>query len=768
MPPATRCIVESNCNGGPLFPTPTTTTTTPTTSPTPAPTPTPSPTPAPSPASASSLSRANQKIFTTQSVRHSSLILRLNPMHLADATAAPVNDSVCQQLLSSTSFSRDPTTLYCLVKAGGDNQCPPGNTGPVCDVCIAGWHKGTSGNCEVCPSVGGSWVYLVFVGVGTLLVFALLLYIVMKWSRGLMKEAKKRDAEMARIETADILTQEDMLDMFRLKSDDSKSLLNSDGTRVVPPDFTFKAKIVLGFLQIGVSITSRVIVAWPRLFRRFLSWFSLANLDFIRIISAECVFTFNYYANVVFVSASPLILAGLVAVFYLLPKRLGFCSRTKQEARENDIQDDETERRKKLADKRSRRRFWRVTLFLLFLIYPTVSSTILKFYDCRDYYGRRLMDADKTVDCDSSDWRNYAVYGAFMILVYPIGIPLFFLYKIWQYRYPKDGGPSRLSDPDVRAQLGFLYSDYHDQLWWFEMVDMLNKLVMTSCIVFFPTSLQLAAGMAVIMLYSMIILIVNPYIRKGDDRLHLFANIELFLMLFITYSFQEQIDLDDSQDTLVSVILIIISAGFFLFFLVQSINVLKKLIPELWNDCRKGRIDEEDDEDDIALPTSKQTAKIDSQGVEMGAISSNPLAGMSANPLARGAAPAKPAIDDEELAGDPLDDEDVVLNANPAYNGPAPISRVPSVDPEGKERKGDEESLSQTVLRLSMLYTRPGLLGQMKLKQAEPAVREDGSKRDSPQERVEVLATPPQVLHQNQHEPIKVVKEFAPLPIRRK
>jgi hypothetical protein len=31
------------------------------------------------------------------------------------------------------------------------------------------------------------------------------------------------------------------------------------------------------------------------------------------------------------------------------------------------------------------------------------------------------------------------------------------MYKVWQYRFPKDGRSSRLNEPAVLAELGFLY-----------------------------------------------------------------------------------------------------------------------------------------------------------------------------------------------------------------------------------------------------------------------------------------------------------------------
>ena len=94
-------------------------------------------------------------------------------------------------------------------------------------------------------------------------------------------------------------------------------------------------------------------------------------------------------------------------------------------------------------------------IFTLFLIYPLVSSTILRLYVCIDIYGVYYLLADFTKICYNSEWQQYANLGYFMIIVYPIGIPAFFFFMLWRYhRY------DRLHEPGVRAQLGFLYDAF--------------------------------------------------------------------------------------------------------------------------------------------------------------------------------------------------------------------------------------------------------------------------------------------------------------------
>ncbi len=67
---------------------------------------------------------------------------------------------------------------------------------------------------------------------------------------------------------------------------------------------------------------------------------------------------------------------------------------------------------------------------------------------------------------------------------------------------------------------------------------MLNKLLLTSILPFVSLDGQMPFGMATIMSFSIIILLMKPYIRKGDDRLHLLVNTEIFLYLLSAHVIQ--------------------------------------------------------------------------------------------------------------------------------------------------------------------------------------------------------------------------------------
>ena len=97
--------------------------------------------------------------------------------------------------------------------------------------------------------------------------------------------------------------------------------------------------------------------------------------------------------------------------------------------------------------------------------------------------------------------------------------------------------------------IAFLSVGYAKNMWWFELVDMGHKLMLTSILAFFPSAYQMPVGMMTAILYAIVILLRKPYFRKGDDRLaasplyrHHFVRPllwigRLFICLFVLSSF---------------------------------------------------------------------------------------------------------------------------------------------------------------------------------------------------------------------------------------
>eukprot|EP00478_Filoreta_tenera_P000077 GABV01000077.1.p1 GENE.GABV01000077.1~~GABV01000077.1.p1 ORF type:complete len:659 (+),score=179.96 GABV01000077.1:106-2082(+) len=449
------------------------------------------------------------------------------------------------------------------VRCQFENQCPGEesgeicnefHTGVLCSQCIDDYHIQAGSTCVKCEE-SSLWFFILVIIIAVAAV-VLLFYIVLRRGRDLMTQARREDeAELAAIESDD---EYEDADLYR-----DRSILDDqdfDPRKVIAgptptPNFTYKLKIGLGFAQIVSNVTLGVDLAWPSSYKSFMSYLNFANLDFLQVSSITCVFPdYDYYWKYIFFVGVPLGVFFLASL-YLVPK---FVLHWRWFSDEDEF-----------ARKRDRRRFWRMFLFTLFLLYPSVTAVVIRLWNCRDIGGVRYLASDLSVECSGSKYDTYSAINVLMLLVYPIGIPAFIFTMLFRYR-------KRLREPGVRGQLGFLYDAYFGRYWWFELIDMLHKALMVSVPPFMPSDVQLPFAMGILGSYTIVLLVMKPYLRKGDDRLHLLAQTELILLVLFAHSFSEELELSPELDTLLSAVLIVLTLAFVSFFIVQVSTVARK------------------------------------------------------------------------------------------------------------------------------------------------------------------------------------------------
>lgn len=328
-----------------------------------------------------------------------------------------------------------------------------------------------------------------------------------------------------------------------------------------PANMTYKLKIIVSFLQISTGVSTALYVQWPKTFKTFISYFTVVNFDIISMSSFECLARDNYYPKyILWMCSIPIMILSLL-ILYLLPQffkiRYSHASKWDQ----------------KVMQKETRQNFWKMLIYLLFCFYPGVSRTVCQFFICQKIYDHSYLRADLTKYCFDDEWNKFLPLATFSVFVYPIGIPLFFWYMLNRYKH-------RLFEPGVESQLGFLYAGYARSVWWFEAIDMTNKLCLTSLLWFFPMGWELAAGMTISSIYSCVVFVMKPYLRKGDDRLQLIANVEIYLMMLVGYVFKNEVELDAKTDITLSAIMITITGTLFLYFVIQSAQVFRRWYKE--------------------------------------------------------------------------------------------------------------------------------------------------------------------------------------------
>jgi hypothetical protein len=79
-------------------------------------------------------------------------------------------------------------------------------------------------------------------------------------------------------------------------------------------------------------------------------------------------------------------------------------------------------------------RYLACLFYFSYLILPSITSAIFPFFVCTEVEKERYLVADMSLNCGSEEYRYGEIYAAFMVLVYPVGIPMMYLWMLYQVK----------------------------------------------------------------------------------------------------------------------------------------------------------------------------------------------------------------------------------------------------------------------------------------------------------------------------------------------
>eukprot|EP01122_Echinamoeba_exundans_P017858 TRINITY_DN9809_c0_g1_i1.p1 TRINITY_DN9809_c0_g1~~TRINITY_DN9809_c0_g1_i1.p1 ORF type:complete len:1715 (-),score=214.35 TRINITY_DN9809_c0_g1_i1:28-5172(-) len=180
-------------------------------------------------------------------------------------------------------------------------------------------------------------------------------------------------------------------------------------------------------------------------------------------------------------------------------------------------------------------------LFLLFASHFELCIAVLKILKpCQDGY----MVALPWIPCDSSvssSFSSLMILGYIFLFLYLLGIPILFGVLLLRNR-------RELQSPNVEAKIGFLYESYKPSIWWFEMVWLARRILLSVIIVLVPdTSVFRAGGVITVLIASAFIQRRwRPFASNFANTMELFATVCIIYSLVISrelaYWFQTATD----------------------------------------------------------------------------------------------------------------------------------------------------------------------------------------------------------------------------------
>eukprot|EP00937_MAST-01D_sp_MAST-1D-sp2_P006337 g6337.t1 len=312
-------------------------------------------------------------------------------------------------------------------------------------------------------------------------------------------------------------------------------------------------KLITGVYQIVGSFTESFnAVPWPKSYTSALSFFSsIVSFDFFGQPIFACQASGdNYMKRFMWHTLSVLFIVLVIAAMLL-----------------------HAEMDKKSIGRRAK--LWNILLPFLFIVYPSISKTVIRMLRCRNIDGASYLLSDFSVRCDQDEYSRYYGLAVFFTILYPIGIPGLFTYVLARNRHklPPDWWPQGMDEEEDKAftahrnirgnewaeratwreevwnprmaycakmdtRFGFLFNAYTGQFWWFESVMSAYKLAMTTLIIFVAsdgpgsTELRILFSMFMATCLMAVVAFLQPFKDADVLSVETMSNLELLFVLF--------------------------------------------------------------------------------------------------------------------------------------------------------------------------------------------------------------------------------------------
>lgn len=146
---------------------------------------------------------------------------------------------------------------------------------------------------------------------------------------------------------------------------------------------------------------------------------------------------------------------------------------------------------------------------MVLLLYPSLCRVTLATFACIPVHlpdgslSYRLFD-DPSIECyATAHWRGWAAVACLGTLCYCVGAPLALLWLTYRHR----------NNPRGRKRVGMLLVSYTPECWYFESVEMLRKLLLSSVVIVVDpgSRVQLWFGLLCAVAFALLTATLQPY-----------------------------------------------------------------------------------------------------------------------------------------------------------------------------------------------------------------------------------------------------------------
>ena len=302
-----------------------------------------------------------------------------------------------------------------------------------------------------------------------------------------------------------------------------------------------RLKIVIGFYQVTFGVLDAfTFIKWPNSLAAIAKYSEMLQLNVLQIAPIHCLFPqlkVDAFESLFAILAMNVAAVAEAGTCYGI-KRLLMTSTSRH--LENDAEAKQISNTKELI--------YRNLFFFLFVTYISTCSKTANVLPlacreiCYEDNGKdcfKYLKADFTIECHSREYKRL-VSVAYFAIAYIVFLPLASYLFLWkQNRKAKaslnDSGQKQTFGKELAAGLRFLSENYSARSWYWELVETVRKVILTSGLILVGGESRAYIGLACVIsgLYGMFFAYVRPVEDPFENKLMLTSLAVTFVNLGI-------------------------------------------------------------------------------------------------------------------------------------------------------------------------------------------------------------------------------------------
>ena len=313
--------------------------------------------------------------------------------------------------------------------------------------------------------------------------------------------------------------------------------------------------------------------------------------------SLNSTITNNYFSRYRFSRAIVPGILGLTLIGWIIFKFLPCCKAKKSLTTNESV---------KVA-------IFEILFLVIYTLYTSISTSIFELFNCELIQGQYYLISDYSKICFDDEWGVHAAVGFAGMALFTVGIPLFLFYLMCsnqRFLFPEecDCNDDYKHHARVITMYGSMYEDYSSTTYFFDLLDLFRRLMLTGGLMLLGESsnIQIFLACLICCVWCTTILWVKPYGSFWDSTLSATLNFQLLIIIISgmaleIYRLTPSYDQDPKAKIGMGVFMVFLTvlltvSGFLVIFI--SLPCLRDKVTEKLCGCVDGEKNEE--EEDVA------------------------------------------------------------------------------------------------------------------------------------------------------------------------